>query len=162
LLLRGDAYFTPTLATVAVSVTEVRREGERTLKIAREIGQRSGEVYTCDCMANCLGPRGEYDHALKLAHDGLRIAEEIEHRQWMTSSHWMLGALYLDLLELMTARQHLEHALQLSQEIGSLYWVYHSSALLASVCIELKDLAQAEAALTASCCEKSFWRTDRA
>ena len=150
LLLCGDTYFSATLVTVATSVTEVRRVGERALTLAREIGQRSGEAYTCNCMAHCLGTRGEYAHALELAHNGLRIAEEIEHRQWMTATHWALGALYFDLLELPMARQHLEQALRLSQEIGSLYWIYHSSALLASVYIGLKDLTRAESLLTAA------------
>src|SRR6266699_2830170 len=99
-------------------------------------------------MAHFLGSRGEYGHALDLAHDGLRIAEEIEHRQWMTATHWALGALYLDLLELTMARQHLEQAMRLSQEIGSLYWIRHSTALLASVYIGLKDLTRAESLLT--------------
>jgi len=150
LLLCGDTYFSVTLVTVATSVIEVRRVGERALTLAREIGQRSGEAYTCNCMAHCLGTHGEYAHALELAHDGLRIAEEIEHRQWMTAIHWVLGALYFDLLELPMARQHLEQALRLSQEIGSLYWIYHSSALLASVYIGLKDLTRAESLLTAA------------
>ncbi len=150
LLLCGDAYPATTLVPVATSVTEVRRVGDLALKIAREIGQRSGEAYTCNCMAQGLGVRGEYAHALELAHDGLRIAEEIEHRQWMTATHWTLGALYLDLLALPMARQHLEQALRLSQEIGSLYWIHNASALLASVCSGLKDLALAEALLTAA------------
>jgi DNA-binding CsgD family transcriptional regulator/Flp pilus assembly protein TadD len=115
LLLCGDTYFSATLVTVAASVTEVRRVGERALMLAREIGQRSGEAYTCNCMAHCLGSSGEYAHALELAHEGLRIAEEIEHRQWMTATHWALGALYLDLLELTMARQHLEQALALAR-----------------------------------------------
>src|SRR5439155_2715880 len=140
----GGTYLSATLVPVATSVTEVLREGERALSLVREIDQRSGEAYTCGCMAICLGSRGEYAHALELAQDALRIAEEIEHRQWMTAEHWALGALYLDLLELTMARQHLEQALAVAQEMGSWLWVYHSSALLASVCIGLKDLARAE------------------
>ncbi len=150
LLLCGDSYDSTTLATVTTSVAEVRRVGEQALTIARAIGQRSGEAYTCSCMAECLGPRGEYTHALELAHDGLHIAEEIEHRQWMTAEHWVLGALYLDLLELTMARQHLEQALAVAQEIGSLFWIRDASALLASVCLGLKDLARAESLLTAA------------
>jgi DNA-binding CsgD family transcriptional regulator len=150
LLFCGGTYLSATLVPVATSVTEVRRMGESTLKIAREIGQRSGEAFTCSVMALGLGARGEYTHALELAHDGLHIAEEIEHRQWMTAEHLALGALYLDLLELTTARRHLEQTLALAQEIGSLYWIRNASALLASVCIGLKDLAQAEALLTAA------------
>jgi DNA-binding CsgD family transcriptional regulator/predicted negative regulator of RcsB-dependent stress response len=150
LLLCGDTYFSTTLVPVATSVTEVRRVGERTLSLAREIDQRSGEAYTCSCMAICLGSRGEYAYALELAQDGLRIAEEIEHRQWMAAEHWALGALYLDLLELTMACQHLEQALALAQEIGSLYWIHNASALLASVCSGRGDLARAEALLTAA------------
>jgi DNA-binding CsgD family transcriptional regulator len=150
LLLCGETYFSATLVSVATSVTEVRRVGERALKVAREIDQRSGEAYTYCCMAICLGARGEYAHALELAHDGLHIAEEIEHRQWMTATHRALGALYLDLLELTMARRHLEQALALAQEMSSLYWIRNTSAFLASVCIGLKDLAHAEALLTAA------------
>src|SRR5207244_4247248 len=57
LLLCGDTYFSATLVPVATSVTEVRRVGDLALKIAREIGQRSGEAYTCSVMALCLGSR---------------------------------------------------------------------------------------------------------
>jgi DNA-binding CsgD family transcriptional regulator/tetratricopeptide (TPR) repeat protein len=148
LLWSGDTYFSSTLVTIATGVTEVRSVGERALMMAREIGQRSGEAYACTCMAHALGLHGEYALALELAHDGLHIAEEIEHRQWMTGTHWVLGALYFDLLELTMARQHLEQALRLSREIGSLYWIRCSSAYLASVYIELKDLTQAESLLT--------------
>jgi DNA-binding CsgD family transcriptional regulator/predicted negative regulator of RcsB-dependent stress response len=148
LLLCGGADQTATLVPVATSVTELQRDGESVLRLAREIGQRSGEVYANCSMALCLSSRGEYVHALQLAQDGLDIAEEIEHRQWMTYGHLALGTLYLDLLELTMARQHLEQALALAQEIGSLSWTCLSSAFHASVCIRLNDLAKAEALLT--------------
>ncbi len=148
LLCCGDIYAAATQVAAATSLTEVRQEGERALKLAREIGQRSGEAFTCGCMAECLGSYGEYGHALELAQDGLHIAEEIEHRQWMTLGHWALGMLYLDLLALPMARRHLEQALALAQEIGSSLWIRYSSAFLASVYIGLNDLAQAESLLT--------------
>jgi tetratricopeptide (TPR) repeat protein len=89
LLMCGGAYPTATLVTGGTSLAEVRREGERALKLARGIDQRSGEAYTYCCMAVCLGLRGEYVHALELAQGGLHIAEEIEHRQWMTYGRWV-------------------------------------------------------------------------
>jgi tetratricopeptide (TPR) repeat protein len=70
LLLCGGAYQTATLVSVATSVTEVRREGESALSLAREIDQRSGEAYTCCGMALCLGSRGEY--VRKVCHSPLR------------------------------------------------------------------------------------------
>jgi serine/threonine protein kinase/DNA-binding CsgD family transcriptional regulator len=149
LMLCGGIYQTETLVPAAVGFAESLHQGELALKLAGEIGQRSDEAYTLIHMAMFLGTRGEYARALEVAQRGLAIAQDIEHRQWMTAGHWALGALYFDLLELPMARQHLEQALRLSQEIGSLYWIYHSSAHLASVCSRLKDLTRAESLLTA-------------
>jgi DNA-binding CsgD family transcriptional regulator/Flp pilus assembly protein TadD len=150
LMLCGGIYQTETLVPAAVGFAESIHQGELALKIAGEIGQRSDEANTLIHMAMCLGPRGEYARALEVAQRGFDIAEDIEHRQWMTAGHRVLGALYLDLLALSEAQQHLEQALALAQEIGSWFWIRNSSALLASVCIGLKDLARAEALLTAA------------
>jgi DNA-binding CsgD family transcriptional regulator len=150
LMLCGGIYQTETLVPAAVGFAESLQQGELALKIAGEIGQRSDEAYTLIHMAMFLGPRGEYVRALEVAQRGLDIAEDIEHRQWMTAGHRVLGALYLDLLALSEAKPHLEQALAFAQEIGSWFWTRNSSALLASVCIGLEDLAQAEALLTAA------------
>jgi ATP/maltotriose-dependent transcriptional regulator MalT len=149
LMLCSGIYQTETLVPAAVGFAESLKLGELALKIAGEIGQRSDETYILIHMAMLLGPRGEYARALEIAQRGLDIAEDIEHRQWMTAGHRVLGALYLDLLALSEAQQHLEQALALAQEIGSWFWTRNSSALLASVYIGRGDLAQAEALLTA-------------
>ena len=130
LMLCGGHYQTETLVPAAVGFAESLKHGELALKIAGEIGQRSDEAYTLIHMAMCLGPRGEYARALEVAQRGLAIAEEIEHRQWMTAGHRALGALYLDLLALSEAQQHLEQALALAQEIGSWLWTRNSSGSL--------------------------------
>ena len=137
-------YQTETLVPAATSWAEARQLGELALKIAREIGQRSGEAYALRAIGQCLGFRGEYTQALGLAQDGLRVAEEIGHRQWMAAGHWVLGALYLDLLVLPTAQQHLEQAVALAQEIGSLFWIRITTGFLAMVHMLQHDLAQAE------------------
>jgi DNA-binding CsgD family transcriptional regulator len=128
----------------------VLSQGERTLKLAREIGQRPGEAFACACLAMCLGSRGDYLHALGLAQQSLEIAQEIEHRQWMTFAHWLLGVLHRDLLALPQASQHLEQALALAQEIGSLAWIHYASASLASLLLLSHELAQAESLLNAA------------
>ena len=138
LMLCGGIYQTETLVPAAVGFAESLHQGELALKIAGEIGQRSDEAYTLIHMAMFLGPRGEYARAQEVAQRGLDIAEDIEHRQWMTAGHRVLGALYLDLLALSEAQQHLEQALALAQEIGSWFWIRNASALLASVYIGLK------------------------
>jgi DNA-binding CsgD family transcriptional regulator len=149
LMLCSGIYQTEMLVPAAIDFTESLHQGELALKIAGEIGQRSDEAYTLIHMAMLLGPRGEYARGLEVARYGLDIAEDIEHRQWMTAGHRVLGALHLDLLALSEAQQHLEQALTLAQEIGSWFWTRNASALLASVCIGLNNLVRAEDLLTA-------------
>jgi DNA-binding CsgD family transcriptional regulator/Flp pilus assembly protein TadD len=150
LMLCGGSYQTETVVPTAVGFVESLHHGELALKIAGEIGQRSDEAYTLIHMAMCLGPRGEYARALEVAQRGLAIAEEIEHRLWMTAGHRALGALYLDLLALSEAQQHLEQALTLAQEMGSGNLIRIISGFLAPVYLLQHDLARADSILTAA------------
>jgi DNA-binding CsgD family transcriptional regulator len=150
LMLCGGNYQTETLVPAVGGFAESLQHGELALKIAGEIGQRSDEAYTLIHMAMCLGPRGEYAQALEVAQRGLASAEEIEHRQWMTAGHRALGALYLDLLALSEAQQHLEQAHTLAQEIGSRYWTRIVSGFLALVLLAQHDVMRAETLLNAT------------
>ena len=122
-----------TLAPAAMGFAESLKHGELALKIAGEIGRRSDEAYALIQMSFCLGSQGQYARALVAAQRGLAIAEEIEHRQWMTAGHCALGALALDVLALSQARLHLEQAMALAQQIRSQFWVRFSVGLLARV-----------------------------
>ncbi len=128
---RGGAYLNDTAVTAA-SFAEAVRDGEAALDLARQTGQRSAEAVAHSILAFCLGPQGEYARALSLAQTGLHIAEEIEHRHWMAFGHLALGALYLDLLTLAEAREHLEQALALAGEIGSQFFRNMATAFLIS------------------------------
>jgi tetratricopeptide (TPR) repeat protein len=57
---------------------------------------------------------------------------------------------YLDLLALPEARQHLERALALAQEIGSRHWIRVVTGFLARVYLLQQDQASAEAILNAA------------
>jgi predicted ATPase/DNA-binding CsgD family transcriptional regulator len=144
--MRGGTYQTDTMVPAA-SLVESAREGETALKVAREIGWRSAEAYAQLTLGFCLGAQGEYVRALNFAQTSLAIAEEIEHRQWIAATHCMLGALYLDLLILPMACQHLEPALALAQEIGSGHWIRHAVSFLASTYILQHEFARAESLL---------------
>jgi ATP/maltotriose-dependent transcriptional regulator MalT len=150
LMMCGGVYETETLVPAGVGFAGSLHFGEQALKIAGEIGQRSDEAHTLIQMAMCLGPRGEYARALEVAQRGLAIAEEIEHRQWMTAGHRALGALYLDLLALSEARQHLEQALALAQDVGSWNWIRIISGFLAPAYLLQHDQASADSLLTAA------------
>ncbi len=147
LMLCGGHYQNDTAVPAALGFAELLQHGELALKIAGEIGSRSDEAYTLINMAMYLGPRGEYARALEVAQRGLAIAEEIEHRQWMTAGHRTLGALYLDLLALSEAKPHLEQALALAQEIGSRHWTRIASGFLALVSVAQHDVTRAESLL---------------
>jgi len=135
-------------ALLILSFAESLYYGEQALKIARDIGQRSAEAFTLFNLAHVLGSRGEYARALKMVQEGLSIAEQIEHRQWLTYGDFVLGALYLDLLDLPGAQQHLEQALVLARETGSGYWIRLASGLLALVFLAQQDVTGAKSILT--------------
>ncbi|OLB57729.1 MAG: hypothetical protein AUF64_05450 [Chloroflexi bacterium 13_1_20CM_54_36] len=150
LMMCGGVYETETLVEASVGFADSLHFGEQALKIAGEIGSRSDEAHTLIQMAMYLGPHGEYAQALEVAQRGLAIAEEIEHRQWMTAGHRALGALYLDLLALSEAQQHLEQALALAQEVGSWNWIRIISGFLAPTYLLQHDEASADSLLTAA------------
>jgi DNA-binding CsgD family transcriptional regulator len=146
----GGEYETETMIPAPASYAACLHFGEQALKIAREIGQRSAESYALCALGQYLGPRGEYAYALQVAREGLALAEQIEHHEWMTNGHWELGVLYLDLLALPEARTSLEHALALAHEVGSWNWIRIVSGFLARVLILQLDLEQADSILTAA------------
>jgi tetratricopeptide (TPR) repeat protein len=146
----GGMYQTETLIPMAMDFADARARGELAVKIAGEIGSRSDEAYALIRMGVYLGPRGEYARALEVAQRGLAIAQDIEHRQWMTAGHCALGALYLDLLAFAEAKPHLEQALALAQQIGSRRWTRIVPGFLARVLLAQHDVAQAESLLDAA------------
>lgn len=146
LTMRASTYHTDALIAVT-SLAEVLPDAERAVKVAREIGQRSAVSYALLQLGLCLGSQGEYTHALAACQQSLHIAEEIEHRQWQTAAHAMLGGVYDGLLAHRQASDHFEQALVLAQETHSLFWTGMATGFLASVSILLHDYARTEALL---------------
>lgn len=146
---RGDAYFFETVPSPSASFTEPVEDAELGLRLAREIGWRSGEAYALGVLGFCLGAQGAYGRALGCARESLAVAEEIVHREWMASAHCGLGALHRDLLALPEARQHFEQALALAHAMDSPFWIRCAAGFLASTCVAGGDLARAEAVLNA-------------
>ncbi len=146
----GGGYETETMVPAPTSFAESLHFGELSLQTAREIGQRSAEAFALLSLGQCLGPQGEYARALEVVQAGLALSEQIEHRQWMTFGHWELGVLYLELLALPEAQQHLEQALALAQEIGSWNFIRIISRFLAPAYLLQQDLTKAETILTAA------------
>ncbi len=148
LTLCGGIYNTD-IAVAAASLADSARHAEGALQMAREIGWRSAESYALWNLGFCLGSQGDYGRALAVAAEGLAVAEDIAHRQWMSAAHFGLGALHLDLLALPQAQDHLEQALSLARETGSGHWTHCAVGLLASTHIQQGALPSAEAVLDA-------------
>jgi tetratricopeptide (TPR) repeat protein/DNA-binding CsgD family transcriptional regulator len=131
------------------NLDEAIEQGEQALKIAQQIGWRSGEIYALHCLSICLGPQGIVQHAFELTELSLDISEEIGHDQWLIGAHFDLGILHLEIFALSQARQHLELALSMAEEIGSSLWIGTVSGYLASVCVLQNNLSRAETILAA-------------
>jgi DNA-binding NarL/FixJ family response regulator len=78
------------------------------------------------------------------------MAEEIEHRQWQTAAHTVVGGIYTCLLAYPQAREHFEQALTLAHEIGSLFWTSIATGHLASALISQGDHEEAEKAYSSA------------
>ena len=144
LALRGTDYLSTAMVWSLTSGNACIRDAEEGLSLARQIGWRSGEALALCFLGMILGPCGEYTRALTCAQAGLDIAIEIEHGPWMTFAHLLLGILFTELLAFPEARAHLEQAVTLAKESGSLFLSRATSAFLASTCIAQRDLARAE------------------
>jgi tetratricopeptide (TPR) repeat protein len=146
----GSAEYQATTMVLAVkNLAEGQRHAEAALAIARETGWRSAEAFALFVLAMCQGSRGDFTHALESAQRAFEVAQEIGHRQWMTSTRGALGAINADLHALADARQHLEQGLALARQIGSWLWMRTLSGFLGSVLIRQNDLERAQRVLDA-------------
>jgi len=92
---------------------------------------------------------GELGRGLLHAQESLRIATEIQHTQWTAGAHFMLGHVYILLLEANLAVQALETGLALANDIGSAWWVGNITAYLARAYLLQGALPRSEAVLQA-------------
>ena len=145
--LRSSSRVYDTLSRATHNWEQMLRECEEALAIAREIAWRSGEVYALCELAACLSAIGEYGRALATAQEGRLIAEEMEHKEWLTIAHCNLGIIYLDLLLSDAALRHCERAHALARETGSRHMIGLSAAFLAVHTLQAGEPARAEALL---------------
>jgi DNA-binding CsgD family transcriptional regulator len=125
------------------------------------MGWRSGEAYALCELAACLSAEGKYGRAQAAAHEGLAIAEEIEHRGWLVLAHSGLGKLYLDLLAPRAARWHCEQAYTSAQEAGAQHLIRVTVAFLAEAFLLDQEPERAEAVLQPLVAEESAIETFR-
>lgn len=131
-----------------IDVTQLANLSQTALEIARSCDYRVGEAAALHEGAVCLCQAGEYGRGLEYLRRALRIAEELEHRELLTSVHHALGSeFYLGLLAFAEAREHLEAAGEAARERGTIAHTYFVIARLVTVSILQKDLRRAQALL---------------
>jgi tetratricopeptide (TPR) repeat protein len=136
------------LASVpAIAPADALRDFEEAIRIAREIGSAPDEAWACWALGQLFTVQGRFGRAMEVIQGGLRIASEIEHREWEVSNRCALGVLYAELLAPEGALQQLEVALTLARELRSQILIHHVTGALAGAYTLLDDLAAAQTCL---------------
>jgi DNA-binding NarL/FixJ family response regulator len=146
-VLASGFYYGDTFAPAPLDPAQSEVDTDEAIRLAQAIDWPAGESFARWELALWHGMRGQYPRAFELAAAGLRIAEEIEHRQWIAAGLCSLGALYVDVLLPERARTLLERALDLARELGSLVWAPYATARLAQALTLERDFATASAVL---------------
>ncbi|MGH9176700.1 MAG: tetratricopeptide repeat protein, partial [Vicinamibacterales bacterium] len=136
---------TSTIRGIPASLsTDSGQPGEEAIRLAREIGWRSGEAFAASRAGTAMIRLGDVRAGFRYLWDALDIAERIQHRQWMALIQIDIGSNYLDMLLPELARQHLESGLRHADETGSALLRTAATGLLATALIQVGDDTTAE------------------
>lgn len=112
-----------TVPVVVRELEECEREPMEAAELARQIDSPAGEAYAESTRGVLLASFGQFGQGLAHAHQGLQLAMEIEHQQWIIGAHSNLGQIYVLMLEPALALRHLDTGLALAETLGSAYWM---------------------------------------
>ncbi len=142
----GAAYCSLTVA-VPIRIVDAQQDFEEASHIAREIGLRSEEAWASWSLGFLNIARGEFGRALEAIQNGLRLASEIEHLEWLVGSQSALGLWYVELFNPQEACRQMESALRLAKDLRSKHWIHQAYAILSAAHSLNGDLAQAQSCL---------------
>jgi DNA-binding CsgD family transcriptional regulator len=129
-------------ATLPATIDPMRT-GQEAIGLAVETGWSSNEAFARIAYASYLGYHGFHGQALEHGREALRLAQEIEHRQWTALANISLGHLALDRFDIDTALGYLQVARELAQQIGSYFHTRLSAAPLSRAWIAAGELGRA-------------------
>jgi tetratricopeptide (TPR) repeat protein len=142
----GSTHLAPVISDVSVGEAHV----QEALRIARDIDRRDGESFALVTFAEIRLGVGDFGAALLAAREGLRVAQEIGHVQWMTAAHWVIGLVYRSasnheaaLRELLAARDH-------ATSVRSGHWMRTCAAMIAQTYTAQGRYGEARAEIEAS------------
>ena len=124
--------------------TDSGQPAAEAIRLAREIGWRSGEAYAISQAGSALALRGNLRAGFQHMSEALNIAERIRHHLWMALIHLNFGSTYVDLLLPGPSRRHLEQGLTHATATGSALFRSTAAGLLATTLIRARDEGAAE------------------
>ena len=136
-----------TCCTVNGSLAECERDLEEALQLARELEWAAGVASTEIFFGGMLASFGQLGAGLAHGQQGLHLAMEMNHQQWVAGAHYTLASIYLSLLAPEQALNHAEIGLKAARALGSAIWITNLSADQIQAYMALDQLEMAEAAL---------------
>ena len=136
-----------TNCTVNESFTAGERDLREALQLARELEWAAGEAFVDIYLGGLYASFGRLGAGLTYVQQGLRLATEINHQQWMACAHDALGRISLYLLTPEQALAHAEIGLEVARTLGSASWIAYLIAIQTQAYTALGRLPLAEAAL---------------
>ena len=129
------------LATApAIAPPPAQEDLEQAVQIAREIHSVPEEAWAHWSLGLLYTVFGEFGRALGIMQNGLQLALEIGHGEWIVGNRFALGILFNELLAPREARHQLEKALDLARDLQSQYWIHHVIGALVPTYTMLDDL----------------------
>lgn len=145
----ASPYMVETTYSVYAHLESCSRDITEAMRLAHQVDSLTAQALVEIAAGGAFASFGELGRGLLHAQESLRIATEIQHRQWMAGAYFTLGYVYFLLLEANLAVQALETGLALATDIGSTWWVGNITAYLARAYLLQGALPRAEAALLA-------------
>ncbi len=133
--------------TVNWSLAECERDLVEALQLARELEWAAGEAFAELIFGGVLASFGQLEAALAQAQQGLRLATEISHQQWIAGAHNTLGRIYLAMLAPEQALAHVEAGFKVARPLGSAFWIALLSVVQIQAYAALGQTQLAEVAL---------------
>jgi DNA-binding CsgD family transcriptional regulator len=153
------SYWNDTVFMPSQSRTENHQMAIEALELARQIGWAADQAFAEWGIAVGLANRGLVGEALTHASESLRIATEIEHRQWIAAAYYTLGHIYVLMLQSDLAIQNLKQSLILAAELGSAWWTGNILTDLVNAYLLNDDIGQARAILGSAPLKADGFRT---
>ena len=129
------------------SFARCERDVVEALQLARDVQWAAGEAFALIMYGGECASFGQFGAGLAHVKEGLRIATEINHQQWVAGAHATLASIYMYMLVADRALSHIEVGLAAARELGSAFWISTITIAQVQAYCMIGQPGQAEACL---------------